>query len=101
MSELAVWATITVLPGQEAAAERVFEQSREILDAEPGTTSFFAVRIDETTYGVFDTFVDQAALDAHIAGGSGQDAIGALVGTVFAGPPQITNAVVVARNPPA
>lgn len=98
MSELAVWATITILPGQQEEAERFFARSREILDAEPGTTSFAAVRIDDTTYGVFDTFADQAALDAHIAGGSGRDAVFGAVGTVFAAPPVITNCTVVTRN---
>jgi quinol monooxygenase YgiN len=98
MSELAVWATITVLPGRQAEAERFFARSRAILDAEPGTTSFFVVRIDDETYGVFDTFADRAALEAHIEGGSGRDAVYAQVGTLFAAPPAITNATVVERG---
>lgn len=97
MTELAVWATVTIVPGRREEAEEFLAYSRQVLEAEPGTTSFFAVRIDDTTYGIFDTFADQQALDDHIAGLSGRDAVGALVGTVFAGPPTITNCTVVQR----
>jgi quinol monooxygenase YgiN len=98
MPELAVWATMTILPGKAAEAEAFLARSREVLDAEPGTTSFVAVRIDEHTYGVFDTFADQQALDDHIAGGSGKQAVGDAVGTIFASFPTITNCVVVERG---
>ena len=96
-SELAVWATIKVLPGQQENAEKFFAFSREVLDAEPGTTSFFAVKMDEETYGIFDTFTDEASLSDHIAGASGKQAVADLVGTVFAGPPKVANCVVVQR----
>ncbi|MFD4643939.1 putative quinol monooxygenase [Lentzea sp. NPDC058436] len=97
-AELAIWATLKVLPGQQAEAERFFAFSKDVLDAEPGTTSFFAVKIDDETYGIFDTFTDQEALDVHIEGASGKQAVSDLVGTVFAGPPVITNSVVVQRG---
>ncbi|MEJ2869871.1 antibiotic biosynthesis monooxygenase family protein [Actinomycetospora sp. OC33-EN08] len=97
MSELAVWATIDVLPGRQAEAEEVFARSRRVLEAEPGTTSFFVVRIDDTTYGIFDTFADRAALEAHIEGDSGRDHVNSLVGSVFAAPPVITTATLVER----
>ncbi|WP_306215383.1 putative quinol monooxygenase [Actinoplanes sp. RD1] len=98
MSELAIWATLKVLPGQQEEAEKFFAFSRTVLDAEPGTTSFFAVKIDEETYGIFDTFTDQEALEVHKDGASGKDAVAGLVGKVFAGPPNILNSVVVQRG---
>ncbi|MFD9699943.1 putative quinol monooxygenase [Lentzea sp. NPDC059081] len=98
MGELAIWATLKVLPGKQGEAEEFFAFSKEVLDAEPGTTSFFAVRIDDETYGIFDTFTDQEALDVHIEGASGKKAVQDLVGTVFAGPPVITGSVVVQRG---
>ena len=36
--------------------------------AEDGTVSWYAFKIDETHYGIFDTFETEAARDAHIAG---------------------------------
>jgi quinol monooxygenase YgiN len=97
-AELAIWATLKVLPGKQAEAEEFFAFSKDVLDAEPGTTSFFAVKVDDETYGIFDTFTDQAALDVHIEGASGEQAVQDLVGTVFAGPPVITGSVVVQRG---
>ena len=97
MNEIAIWATLKVLPGQQAEAEKFFAGSREVMDAESGTTSFFALKIDADTYGIFDTFVDQAALDEHIAGPSGKNAVFALIGKIFAGPPTITKSAVIQR----
>ncbi|SER16432.1 putative quinol monooxygenase [Lentzea albida] len=96
--ELAIWATLKVLPGKQEEAERFFAFSKEVLDAEPGTTSFFAVKVDDETYGIFDTFTDQEALDVHIEGASGKKAVFDLVGTVFAAPPVITGSVVLQRG---
>jgi quinol monooxygenase YgiN len=90
MTELAVWATLPVLPGRTGQAEEFFTRSREIMRDEPGTTSFFVVQLDESTYGIFSSFTDQAALDAHAAGATGKDVVAALVGSVFAAPPTIT-----------
>lgn len=98
MSQIAIFATLKVLPGQQAAAEKFFARSREIMDAEAGTTSFFALKIDDDTYGIFDTFVDQAALDEHIEGASGKNAVMALIGKIFAGPPTITKSQVIQRG---
>jgi len=100
MNQIAIWATLKVIPGQQAEAEKFFAQSREIMDAEPGTTSFFALKIDDETYGIFDTFVDQAALEAHVNGRSGKNAVFALVGKIFAGPPTITKSQVLQRCEP-
>lgn len=98
--EIAISAVLKVLPGQQAEAEKFFAFSREVMDAEPGTTSFFALKIDADTYGIFDTFTDQAALDDHIAGRSGKNAVVGLVGKIFAGPPIITKSVVLQRCAP-
>ncbi|WP_236789601.1 putative quinol monooxygenase [Amycolatopsis sp. GM8] len=98
MPEVAVWATIKVLPGQQENAEKFFAYSRKVIDSESGTTSFFVVKIDADTYGIFDTFTDENGLQEHIAGLSGKQAVADLVGTIFTGPPAITNSVVIQRG---
>jgi quinol monooxygenase YgiN len=35
---------------------------------EKGTTTWFAFRLDETTFGIFDTFPDEEARQAHLDG---------------------------------
>ncbi|MEZ0107392.1 quinol monooxygenase YgiN [Catenulispora sp. EB89] len=41
---------------------------RELALAEQGTVTWYAFRIDQTHYGVFDTFQTEDARDAHLAG---------------------------------
>jgi len=37
-------------------------------DAEPATTTWFALRLDETRFGIFDTFPDGDGRQAHLDG---------------------------------
>ena len=44
------------------------ESALEDAEAEAGTTTWFALRLDETTFGIFDTFPDEDARQAHLDG---------------------------------
>jgi quinol monooxygenase YgiN len=44
------------------------EQGRELALAEPLTVDWYAFRIDQVTYGIFDTFEAEAGREAHLAG---------------------------------
>ena len=44
------------------------EQGRELALAEPLTVDWYAFRIDQVTYGIFDTFEAEAGREAHQAG---------------------------------
>jgi len=37
-------------------------------EAEEDTATWFALRLDETTFGIFDTFPDEAGRQAHLDG---------------------------------
>lgn len=50
----------------------LLEKPRAIVMDEPGTVSWFAIRMEPSTFGVFDAFPDDAARDAHLSGGPGQ-----------------------------
>ena len=39
-----------------------------LANAESGTTSWFALRFGPSTFGVFDTFADEAGRQAHLNG---------------------------------
>jgi quinol monooxygenase YgiN len=47
-----------------------------LVEAEKGTVAWFCFRIDESTFGLFDAFADEAAMQAHLDG----DLAGALMG---------------------
>jgi len=47
---------------------RFLASGREIVQREEGTATWYALKIDETTYGVFDTFQSEEARQAHLNG---------------------------------
>ncbi len=53
--------------------------------SEPGTVTWFAIKMGPSTFGIFDVFPDDAARDAHLAGGVGQ-ALGPNTGKLFSDP---------------
>ena len=69
MNGLAIWATMQAKKGCEAQARAFLEEAtRRITEGEPGTTSFHALDLGEGKFAIFNTFVDEAALAAHVGG---------------------------------
>ncbi|MEA2478510.1 MAG: hypothetical protein QOJ07_432 [Thermoleophilaceae bacterium] len=54
--------------GKEDEVEAFLQQGRELVDDEPGTTAWFAIRLGPSTFGIFDVFEDEAGRDAHLSG---------------------------------
>jgi len=44
------------------------EQGRGLAEAEEGTVTWYAFKVDDTTYGVFDSFENEDGRQAHING---------------------------------
>lgn len=44
------------------------EQGRALAVAEEGTVTWYAFRISETTFGIFDTFEGEEGREAHLNG---------------------------------
>ena len=61
-------AQLEAKPGKGEALGEFLEAGRELAVAEEGTVTWYAFRIDETHYGIFDTFEDEAGRQAHIDG---------------------------------
>jgi quinol monooxygenase YgiN len=60
--------TLQAKPGQESAVESFLNSGRALVDEEPATTAWFAIRLGPSTYGIFDVFPDDAGRDAHLSG---------------------------------
>ena len=67
-SEYALYVSIVAEPGKEAEVEEFLRSALPMAEDEPHTTTWFAFRMDETTFGIFDTFPDEAARQAHLDG---------------------------------
>ena len=62
-------------PGKEAEVESFLQGEAKLVSKEPGTITWHAAK-DESepgSYFVFDTFNDEAAREAHMAGEAGQE----------------------------
>jgi quinol monooxygenase YgiN len=68
MDKFAIWATVEAKPGKEAAVEAFLKSAQPLAVGEPGTTSWYAVKIGPSRFGIYDTFPDEASRTAHING---------------------------------
>jgi len=59
---------IEAMPGREAEVESFLRQALPIVEAEPATITWYAIRLGPSTFGIFDTFPDQAGRQAHLSG---------------------------------
>ena len=100
MDQLAVWATMQARPGKESEVEEHLRESRAWIDQEAGTTTFFALKVGPSTYGVFTTFADTAALEVHENGHATSEAHRATMRTLFAGPPTLVHSTILDAKTP-
>ena len=61
-------ALLEAKPGKGDELAAFLEQGRALAAAEPGTVTWYAFRLSDTTYGVFDTFDDEDGRQAHLNG---------------------------------
>lgn len=60
--------TFRAKSGNEAKVEEFLREAKAFVDEEPETTAWFALRLSEGTYGIFDVFPDNGGRFAHMAG---------------------------------
>ncbi|MGI9556401.1 MAG: putative quinol monooxygenase [Solirubrobacterales bacterium] len=67
--EKALFIRLPASPGREAELSSFLSGAAALIEeTEPKTEYWFALQFDETTFGIFDFFTDQAGVDAHVAG---------------------------------
>jgi quinol monooxygenase YgiN len=66
--KLGLLATLEAKPGKGDELGAFLPAGRELAAAEPGTVTWYAFKLGETTYGIFDTFETEDARQAHING---------------------------------
>ena len=68
MVSVALLVRLEAKPGKEAEVAKFLEGGLSIVQAEPATTAWFALRMGPSTFGIFDAFPDEAGRKAHLAG---------------------------------
>lgn len=80
--------TVTAKPGKQDELAAFLASALPLAQAEPATAAWFAFKIDDSTFGIFDVFPDAAGRQAHLDG----PIAAALMGKadeLLAGPPDI------------
>ncbi len=68
MVKLALLVRLEAKPGKEEELAAFLSSALPLAQGEPGTISWFAFRIGSSTFGIFDTFDDEAGRQAHLSG---------------------------------
>ena len=55
-------------PGKEQQVADFTQGALPLARQEPDTTTWYAIRIDHATFGIFDTFPHDAGRQAHLSG---------------------------------
>lgn len=61
-------ALLEAKPGKGPELGAFLESGRSLAVAEEGTVTWYAFKLGDTTYGIFDTFEAEEARDAHLNG---------------------------------
>ena len=88
MTKLALYVPLQAKPGKEREVADFLRSALPLVNAEPGTISWFAIKEGPSAFAIFDTFDDEAGRDAHL-NGKVAAALMAKAGELLAKPPAI------------
>src|SRR6266849_2920263 len=99
MVKVALFVRLEAKPGKEADVEKFLRGGLAVVEQEPATTAWFAVRFGPSTFGIFDAFPDEAGRQAHLSGRVAA-ALMQKAGELLAQPPAIEKVDVLAAKLP-
>lgn len=68
MVKYALLARLEARPGKEEELEGFLKQALPLAEDEEDTVEWFALKINSSTFGIFDTFNDEPGREAHLSG---------------------------------
>ena len=68
MTQHALYVQLEAKPGMEQEVATFLSNARPMVDEEPGTTAWFAVKMGPRSFGIFDAFANERGRDAHLQG---------------------------------
>lgn len=99
MVKVALFVKLEAKPGKEADVESFLLSGLPLVEQEPATTAWFAIRLGPSTFGIFDAFPDETGRQAHLSGKVAA-ALMEKAGELFSTPPSIEKADVLAAKLP-
>ena len=68
MVTVGLFVRLEARPGKENDVASFLEGGLALVQAEPETITWYAIRLGPSTFGIFDTFPDDSGRQAHLAG---------------------------------
>ena len=99
MVKTALYVRLEAKPGRESDVERFLHSGLALVNEEPATTAWFALKMGASTFGIFDAFPDEAGREAHLSGRVAE-ALMANASELLAEPPSIQKVDVLAAKLP-
>ncbi len=99
MVNVALLVRLEAKPGKENEVESFLKGGLAIVEEEPDTTAWFAIRLSHSTFGIFDAFPDESGRQAHLSGRVAA-ALMAKASELLAQPPAIEKVDVLAAKLP-
>ncbi len=99
MVSVGLFVRLEAKPGKEAEVESFLRGGLAIVQEEPATVAWFAIRLGPSTFGIFDAFPDDAGRQAHLSGRVAA-ALMAKAPELFSRPPSIEKVDVLAVKLP-
>jgi quinol monooxygenase YgiN len=100
MDNLAIWAQLEAKPGKEKEVEDFLKSAQPLAEREPGTTTWYAIKLGPAKFGIFDTFPNEQSRDAHLTGEIAK-ALFAKAEALFAKAPEIHKLEILASKSPS
>ena len=68
MVTVGLFVRLEAAQGKEADLEEFLTGAQSLAEQEPGTTVWYALKLDESTFAIFDAFEDEDGRQAHLEG---------------------------------
>ncbi len=68
MVNVGLFVKLEVKPGKEADVEILLREGLLWVQEEPSTIAWFAIRLGQSTFGIFDAFLNDAGRQEHLSG---------------------------------
>ena len=99
MVTVGLYVPLKAKPGKEAEVETFLEGGLALVNDEPETTAWFAIRLSDSDFAIVDFFPNDSGRQAHLTG-KVAEALMAQAGDLFSVPPDIQQADVIAAKLP-
>jgi quinol monooxygenase YgiN len=99
MDKVALYVRLQAKKDKEREVEKFLCDALTSVENEPATSTWFALRLGPSTFGIFDTFADDEGRQAHLSGKLAE-ALREKSAELFSQPPSIEEADVLTMKLP-